>query len=503
MKKLFLYPSLLLASTMMACSSSGDDNNGNEKYDTSALTITSEVVVPSFLGNGPQWGGYDIVPQWTGNETLSTEDWNTIFKRLDFMRPQFIRMMISASWTYYDNGVYNPTKSAAILEPMLDYCQDNGVTVQFGEWGHTETNGSVDATWLDDCANFLAYLVEDKGYTCIKYFTMTNEPNGDWSTIDGSYTLWKSLVKDFYEKIEDLGIEEKVEIMGPDAAVWTSSDLSWVSNCVTELSEQIGAFDIHTYPDEDDVRTTSYSNLLDIYKASSDPDKLMVIGELGLKYNTAGELGIENGQRIQADPYASDDSQMFVYDAFYGIDVTDATIQTMNAGYAGIIYWMLDDAMYNYDGGSSKKLKRWGFWNILGSELCGDAADEEIRPWFYPISLMSRYFPTGTTIYGINMPDTAYAGLRCTAGEYNGKQTIVILNNGTATHNFTLKSTELTNITGASKYTYVSGDGAEFTGAVDSDGFPVAAETNVNLDLSKGVSVSIPAKSFIMYTNMN
>ncbi len=78
----------------------------------------------------------------------------------------------------------------------------------------------------------------------------------------------------------------------------------------------------------------------------------------------------------------------------YGIDVADAVMQTAACGYSGCVVWMLDDAMHMNEPG---KLKIWGFWNILGEERYG-AGKERIRPWYYAMSLLCRYFPQGAQI---------------------------------------------------------------------------------------------------------
>ncbi|MCS3201932.1 hypothetical protein [Candidatus Bacteroides intestinigallinarum] len=78
----------------------GKDNGGDTppvpKPDVNTLLVTQKVLTNSYLGNGPQWGGYDIVNAWTGNATLSEQDWNTLFKRVSFMRPSLIRIMVSS-----------------------------------------------------------------------------------------------------------------------------------------------------------------------------------------------------------------------------------------------------------------------------------------------------------------------------------------------------------------------------------------------------------------------
>ena len=41
---------------------------------------------------------------------------------------------------------------------------------------------------------------------------------------------------------------------------------------------------------------------------------------------------------------------MSVYDVAYGLDMADALVQTLQAGYSGTVAWMLDDAMHNNEG---------------------------------------------------------------------------------------------------------------------------------------------------------
>lgn len=123
------------------------------------------------------------------------------------------------------------------------------------------------------------------------------------------------------------------------------------------------------------------------------------MGEIGFKF-VAPEDSLfqqENLRRAEAKPHASmDDSQMFVYDSMYGTDMADALFQTINAGYSGSVVWMLDDAMHSKE--APDKLKIWGFWNIFGEEQFG-SEEEEVRPWFYAWSLLTRYMPAGSRAY--------------------------------------------------------------------------------------------------------
>lgn len=496
---------LLLAAVLMTCSSCSKSNNLVLPPSIDArndLVIKSEVITQSFVGNGVQWGGYDMLNSWTGSPTLSESDWNKLFLRVRFMRPPLVRIMVSAGWNYMVDNQFTPTKSENVLLKILDFCQKEGISVMFGEWGHQGGTG-IDQVWLENSAKFIEWLINTKGYSCIKYFNMVNEPNGNWSSIKGNYPLWNQLMGQFHAKLTEKGINTKIKMIGPDIAIWDAYLTSWVSNTNTDLGAKIGAFDIHTYPKETEVRDFSYQKMVKAYRDAAPASKEILMGELGFKYDPASDLGKQNAQRILSDKYASDDSNMFTYDSFYGIDIADAMIQNMRAGYAGVILWDLDDAMYNLSSAGSNKLKKWGFWNILGSEKFENPSDENIRPWFYPMSLMCRYFPQGTKIFSVTLPDKV--GLRAIAGEKNGKYTFAIVNSHTVAYTINLRMTDGILIPNVKTYNYVSGKNAAFTGILDTDGFAKPETTGITLDLQGSASrqMDIPAQSFCLITNMD
>ena len=495
---------LLLATIFLSCISCGESNNpeisGADLRND--LVIKTEVLNQSFTGNGVQWGGYDMLNSWTGSPTLSESDWNKLFVRIQFMRPPLVRIMVSVGWNYVVDDKFTPAKSEPVLLKILDFCQKEGITVMFGEWGH---NGGtdIDQTWLENSAKFIEWLVNTKGYRCIKYFNMVNEPNGDWSSINGNYQLWKRLIEQFHAKLAEKGVDSKIKLIGPDVAVWSTNLTSWVSNASVDLGAKIGAYDIHTYPKETEVRDGSYQKMVKVYRDVAPASKEMLMGELGFKYDASSELGKLNTQRIAADKYASDDSNMSVYDAFYGIDMADAVIQNMRAGYGGSILWDLDDAMYNKGALGATTLKRWGFWNILGAEKFGNPDDENIRPWFYPLSLMCRYFPKESKIYQVTLPDKV--GLRAIAGEKDGKYTIAIVNSHTVSYSVNLRMENGITISNAKIYNYQSGKNAAFTGALDANGFAKPETTNATIDLQGDAlkQLTIPGQSFYLITNMD
>ena len=172
MKKIKLLPILLLCS-LISCNG---NENGPETTDTkNCLVIKSEIITDSYVGNGVQWGGYDMLNSWTGNPTLSDSDWNKLFERVSYMRPPLVRIMVADGWNYIVENKYNPSKSEPVLLKILDFCQKQGITVLLGEWGH-KGGKDIDETWLENSSEFLRWLIVTKGYSCIRYYNMVNEP---------------------------------------------------------------------------------------------------------------------------------------------------------------------------------------------------------------------------------------------------------------------------------------------------------------------------------------
>ena len=71
------------------------------------------------------------------------------------------------------------------------------------------------------------------------------------------------------------------------------------------------------------------------------------------------------------------------------------------------------------------KLKVWGFWNIFGEEYFG-TEEEEVRPWFYAWSLLTRYMPAGSRAYKVEVEGDK--SLKAIAVEKDGKYMIAVVN---------------------------------------------------------------------------
>jgi hypothetical protein len=203
----------------------------------------------------------EIAPRgsaYGGNPPVSdTAAWNQIKDHAAWIGLNFIRVELDQRmYEPRHNGFDWENEEMQALYLILDWCEQNGADVFLQQmWGHVEWNAYpgvhplLSAPYnLDYFANGIATLIEfltkTKGYTCIKYFCMTNEPPGgpwgywwDYGDEKGSIEdAWKRLNEEFNAR----GIT--VPISGPG---WTSMP-PFEEEKLT-FSAYLGAIDIHSY----------------------------------------------------------------------------------------------------------------------------------------------------------------------------------------------------------------------------------------------------------------
>ena len=474
----------------------------------------SQLSAKYFIGHGVQWSAYPHADskdaEW--GDLMSDEKWAMNYARLDYMNPHIIRVMDQANWRYlkgfdkkgnaiisYDND------EVRSLFKLLDYCQKNNIIVILGEWGapyqvhdtDSEFHGVItdarDERWLDMITEWLKFLIEEKAYTCIQHYNLVNEVNGSWASTDGDWDEWSEAVLALDQKIKAVGLGEKIAVMGPDAVPYLCNSAfdgaEWLIKSTEELDGIIDCYDVHNYPHPDEIKSAEFQKYYQPLVAAADKvEKPIILGELGSFKDIP-----ENQARVKKDPYASKDSQMKVYDFIYGIEMTDGVIQAMNAGIDGVIAWALDDAMHTMgDLGNPNELKRWGFWNSLGEEICKDKSDEDIRPWFYPWSLMCREFPPTMKI--VKVAPSSQEGLRYTIGYNDAKLSVALVNNSDTAKTVTLQFDNAFDKQDFNCYHYREGEYQ-----TDTDGFPAISESK-KYNFSKGSTIVMPANSFSLLT---
>jgi len=470
--------------------------------DELKITVSPDVVNADYIGNGVEWDPYDEAEAW--GSSISDADWKKLFERLDFMRMGYVRCMINSPFRYYDaaTGKYDKTRNIESLSRVLTYCNDNDITVMYGEYNPPVWAMKDDQRWVDMSVDYLNYLVNDLGFSCIKYFVIFNEPDGDWASTNGDYQLWKSMLLRFADKMKEYpGLSDKVKFAAPDAVVDYKNPAApfdaagWVRQTAQDVDSIVGLYDLHAYPGQHEVRSGQYAGILERHKEFVPEGKKIVLGEAGYKYWREADslLMKEYNRRTEGHPFTKgSDSNMLVYDYFYGLDMPLLCMEVMNGGYSGIAAWMLDDAMHSSgDSGKTEDIKLWGMWNILGEEVFNDPSQEEIRPWYYTWSLMCRYFPTGSNILKTTIDRTQ--GVYAVAAEHNGKYVFAAVNIGEEDKALNVDLPAA--ITDASLYVYEEGNMK-----TNDVGHPVPFRSELNI--GNGYKTTLKAQSFMLLTNM-
>ncbi|MBN1512344.1 MAG: hypothetical protein JXB13_10040 [Phycisphaerae bacterium] len=477
------------------------------RLDATVEVHATEVLVDGFGGVGVEWSAY---PWWD----VSDEDWQKVFRRLEFMRLPLARVMLDAFW--YCQGfdaqgepIYTwDTPFMQKLYRLLDWCQRNNTVVIIGEWGRPNGRdldlAADDLRWTRIIADFVEHMVRRKGYTCLKHYNIINEPHGSWTGV--SWDEWYAAITGLHGEFKRRGLLDQITIAAPDG------DRSFTTRCLRHeaLRELTGVYDEHWYLLALEVERGlpelyTREQLRQIHRR--DPGKRLILGEVGL-----------------ADGKTEKDQQPNVYKFWYGVSMADAAIQMIRGGMSGFIAWDLDDSMHFLgDGGESmnalsdvrpddayERRKIWGFWSILGAEH-GAPEDENMRPWFFPWAVLSRAFPPGcqtleTDASGI--PDLRVTAARIPAGAaYH--LSFAVANNSPWPRHLRVRVPEMAGRATLGVYEYFDSNADNVVDSwprvVDDQGrdvFPRSSRTLTDVALGRGLVLSLPTKGVLILTTL-
>ncbi|MEE3406854.1 MAG: hypothetical protein VZR12_03350, partial [Candidatus Cryptobacteroides sp.] len=252
--------------------------------DSLQVRVSETATNPSYLGNGVEWDPYDEAGSWGCD--ISEEDWQKLFLRMDFMRPGYVRCMISSPFRYFDGGKYDRQRNEASLLKLLEYCRTRDIEVIYGEFNPPDFSMKGDQKWVEMSVDYLNYLVQEKGMDCIRHFIIFNEPDGYWASPNGDYDFWKSMMQRFHDEMAKYpGLTDKVSLAGPDVVVDYRNPASafdapgWVARTAADLDYMVGLYDIHAYPGQHQVRSGAFAGALRSFKVPEG--KKLVLGEAG------------------------------------------------------------------------------------------------------------------------------------------------------------------------------------------------------------------------------
>jgi len=425
-------------------------------------------------------GGFNLHLPYVPYNENDEEAFKEFFSILDYTGMQYVRLQVSYTmWepindnddpfnTDFDKGfIFSPNfkeraKADRVPENtfeymrrfyhLLDYFEQKNIFVILGNWsGGTAASGfcpdnkcwlapenvkmdrrSLHVTDVDEFAETFAaimyHLIIEKGYTCVKGFSIYNEPE--------KFINYESVLAKVYNKcgehLKRLGIRDKVLIQAIDGPVlWClekgmSTDIyeKLLKNC----GENMDIISIHHYVstleggtlDGDRVQGTISSRLInDFVKPiiSKSDGRPVVIGELGTAA-FSNPNNIEIGKK---------DIRLQIFNA-------EAVIASFNSGIKGYALWDFNTIVHPY-------------FTMLDIDpdneyhLIPDSVN------YYPASLMIKYLPKGTNIVNttvIGCRDEEIQRVYATVGVNNDDMTILMVNEGEKSVDFKINGIKCT-----------------------------------------------------------
>ncbi|MBP5686170.1 MAG: hypothetical protein J6W87_00120, partial [Clostridia bacterium] len=328
--------------------------------------------------------------------------------------------------------------------------------------------------------DLVEFLVKDKGYTCIKWFVNTNEPNyvgnvGSSKNAYNTYEKWKEGVTNVKEEFvrRDLGY---IDIIGGDVTASGTGFSTYLMGVAREMTDIVHNYGVHLYVSNYLIDTGSfYTDLKKNYDAIKEIDK-----KVGDEHRfIIWESGLLDGKN------AVTDCNSYIANYSYGLRMADFTVQSLLAGANGICYWDLDNAMHFMYNENGMTPKEWGMFSTLSG---ASPLKQELRPWYHSSTLITNMLKAGSTIYkGSFIENDKFRTLAAVTEDGNCGGIIAVNRDmNPVTKTFTVEK----KINGSGKlYIYVFGEKHLQLG---SDG-TVVPNAVVDGDLNGKVTVEIPA----------
>lgn len=481
---------------------------GSSAVDLDNIVFSEDNIVQSSYGGlGVEMGVYE------DTDRLSPSSEERIIANLKKLNPVRIRCMVSYDWfvsDFNDQGdddksndtwKYNfANKWGNNLDLLLTYCQENNIQVAFGSWNVVGT--LVDDVWnmMDECTSdirwakmnafVLDYLVNQKGFTCIRWLVNGNEPNylgiqGSSKNWNNSLEKWIQGVKNVRAALDAKGLSN-IGIVGGDTT-GLEGTVSYWTGIANEIPDKVADYGAHLYLSNYYIDGgTVLDSIMDLNKD---------IHAIDPGYGTQRPLNIWECGLLDGKN-ASTDSNSLIRTVSYGVRMADFTIQTALGGVNSVVYWDFDDAMHFMYSGGTPTPKRWGMFSSLASD---QAYDQELRPWFHSSALLTNLMRPGSKVYGSLVNNRLLnKDFRCLGviNEDNSSGGFVAVNRGIATVNKTFVFDK--QIAGSGKlYIYTFGEG---TIRLDDAGY-IIPNYEIDGSLNKRLSVNIAANSLLIVSS--
>lgn len=444
--------------------------DGFVSFGSDELTVSSSSTGVELVGLGVELDPHFLSQNVTRGDGATELDWKrTVVKRCTYMGVQRYRVMVLPNWWEpynddedpnnfnWDNFTFN-SKEMQSLYAVLDLAENTDADVTLVLWGcHIAANtielghlgrhflADEGTNWVTGTNNaeefaesftaLLKYLVETKGYTCIKELTPYNEPDGSTT----SFTNYARDCRALDAKLKAEGLRSSVKLNLSDNI---DTDRNWLYATAAGLGDIADLFNSHTYIFGYD---TPNSKIIEWEMSNIEA------AAMGGKNHFVGEFG--SNQTVGAT------RQRDINTYERGVLMSRIVVNFLNAGAVGASYWSLIDQYYlRYE--AYAQMQQLGLWIYKNNayqtaDLGGIKGDYTCRPQYYAYSTLLRFIRKGSKVYPIDTGEDLIAATAvCTA---EGEWTYVIANGSDGDVDYELKNAAEGGMNECDVYQYIKG----------------------------------------------
>ncbi|MBI4977574.1 MAG: hypothetical protein HZC28_08835 [Spirochaetes bacterium] len=370
--------------------------------DTVHIRNTGEVITKDFSGFGAETDPW-LFNKENRSKGVVDADGEIIFSRMKEMGMGLARIFIP--WSMWNPSVDGETcdwESDGMLSlyRILDMHQKLGtrVIICSVEWGAKSPLDLPADKHGSGVAKLLDYLVNKKGYTCINYYMVYNEPEITFKKRGYTFDKYVELYRAVHDALKSAKLRDRIKLAVADE----SSDLSWFTKTVIALNDIADVYSTHSYKRKNDA-AMFVDHAADRWAAVKkyDPnwkDKRIYLTEFGV-----------------SDKDTTDRNNKFMRTFENGLYIGGVCIDSLNNGINGFSIWCLHRV--NYPGFN---FMDFGLWEFKDENW-------KLRPVYFSYSLFTKYCPRGAAILRATSDEPD--GLIRTVAASSGKTTTIFVIN--------------------------------------------------------------------------
>ncbi|MGC9053661.1 MAG: hypothetical protein ACP5KS_07220, partial [Candidatus Hydrogenedens sp.] len=297
--------------------------------------------------------------------------------RLKELKPHWVRTFVwFKDWNPSDDGktfTFDSDGIQSLCKTLQEYKDLNiDINITCVDWGMKDTWENTEKR-VNTIIGLLNYLIKQKKFVNIKYFTLTNEPNYFFKANENRFQKFTELHKILKEKFRENNI--KLKIIGSDDAMGTD----WFDACLKDkdYSNTVDVWASHFYWH---FSTAHFSNELFntriglIKNSRLNRKKPFVVTEFGITDHRF--------QPPSINPIMQEyEGALYTYSAI---------IDGLNQGVSGFSIWCLQEMRYP----GLKEPMRIGLWGYSDKNW-------QVFPIYYALKIFTNYTQPGDKIYPV------------------------------------------------------------------------------------------------------